>query len=327
MEHRRHGLAIIALLAVPIALTACGGGNSPTASAAGSSSGCPANPTGTSGGGAQVSVGSKAFSEEEILASMTQEVLQAHGFQVTYTFQAPDKAIGTALSSGTIDMYWQYTGTELTDYLGLQTGQFPTNLNQAFAFVKQKDAPRGICWTAPAPFDDTNGIAIPASDEGTLGGSLSAFGTYLASHPQTKVCILNEFRTRPDGVPGLVSKYNQSYSPSNVNYVGIGSTAESEISSGQCSAGEVFTTDAAIQADHLYVLKDDKELFPPDNVGLLIRQSVLQQHPAIAALMAPVAAKLDTATMLSLDAMADLGNQKPSDIAHTWLVQNGFLTS
>jgi osmoprotectant transport system substrate-binding protein len=89
----------------------------------------------------------------------------------------------------------------------------------------------------------------------------------------------------------------------------------------------VFTTDSAIQANSLYVLQDDKKLFPPDNVGLIIRQSVLQANPAIGALMAPVAAKLDTATMVSLNAMVEVQNMKVSDVAHAWLLQNGFLTS
>ncbi len=319
----RHGILAVALATIPLLAAACGGGNTHTTTA-GTKVTCPA-PAGTSGHGAQVSIGSKAFSEEEILASITQEVLEAHDFKVTYTFTAADKAIGTALQDGTIDMYWQYTGTEITDYLGYQTGQFPTNLTQAFAFVKQKDASRGICWTAPAPLDDTNGLAIKASEKGTYGSTLGDFGTYLASHPSTKVCILAEFKTRPDGVPGLASKYNQAYA--SANYVTVGSTAEKELASGQCAAGEVFTTDAAIQADGLYVLQDTKALFPPDNVGLLVRSSVLQKYPAIANLMAPVAAKLDTPTILSLDADADLHNEKPSDIAHSWLVQNGFLSS
>lgn len=319
----RHRTPILALAMLTLLAAACGGGSTPTGSV-GTTATCPA-PSGTSGHGAQVSIGSKAFSEEEILASLTQEVLAAHDFKVTYSFKAADKAIGTALQNGTIDMYWQYTGTELTDYLGLQNGQFPTNLTQAFDFVRQKDAARGICWTAPAPLDDTNGLAIKASEEGTYGSTLGDFGAYLAAHPGTKVCILAEFKTRPDGVPGLASHYNQAYA--SASYVTVGSTAEKEIASGQCAAGEVFTTDAAIQADGLYVLQDTQELFPPDNVGLLVRSSVLQKYPAIANLMAPVAAKLDTATIRSLDALADLQNQKPSTIAHNWLVQNGFLSS
>jgi osmoprotectant transport system substrate-binding protein len=321
---KRRVLAIL-LIAFPAALAACGGGNTGTgSSSSATTTACPTG-SGTNGNGAHVSIGSKAFAEEQLLASMTQLELQAHGFTVDYTFQAKDKAIGQALTGGTIDMLWQYTGTELTDYLGLTTGQFPTDLTQAFSFVQQKDQPRGLCWTSPTPFSDTNGLAIKASDKATYGDTLTAFGTYLAAHPGVNICILSEFRTRPDGIPGLQSTYNPAYGTA--NYTDIGSTAEQNIAAGQCAAGEVFTTDSAIQAKNLYVLTDDKKLFPPDNVGLVVRQSVLQQHPEIAALMAPIAAKLDTATMLSLNTMVEVQGMKVSDVAHTWLVQNAFLTS
>ncbi|MGD0372343.1 MAG: glycine betaine ABC transporter substrate-binding protein [Candidatus Dormibacteria bacterium] len=313
---RRLTIAAVAFILAPLGLAACGGSSTPAATA------CPAG-SGNSGHGAHLSIGFKPFAEEQLLATITQQVLQAHDFTITDTFSASDKAIGTALTSGTIDMYWQYTGTELTDYLGYSTGQFPTQLTQAYNFVQEKDAPRDICWTSDTPFDDTNGIAIKASEEGTYGTTLSAFGTYLASHPNTSICILAEFRTRPDGLPGLEKTYNESYG--SANYVTVGSTAEQELNSGQCDAGEVFTTDAAIQTDDLYVLQDSKNLFPPDNAGLLVRKSVLQQYPAIAALMAPVAAQLTTSTVLSLDADVEVDNETVSTVAHNWLVQNHFL--
>lgn len=321
----RRVMAVL-LVAIPAVLAACGGGNNggstTTTTTTGSGSGCPSATTSGTGNGASVSIGNKPFAEEDLLATMTQLVLQAHGFNVTSTFVAADKAIGTALTSGTIDMYWQYTGTELGTYLNL-TG-FPTDPNQAFTFVQQKDAARGLCWYANTPFDDTNGIAIKSSDSGTFGTTLGAFGTYLTAHPQTKVCILSEFRTRPDGLPGLESKYGW---PANANYIDVASTAEASIAKGDCAAGEVFTTDSAIQPNNLTVLKDDKNLFPPDNAGLIIRQDVAQKYPLIAGLMTPVAAKLTTSTMVSLNAMVELQNQKPTDVAHTWLVQNGFLKS
>jgi osmoprotectant transport system substrate-binding protein len=313
-------------VAITAILAACGGGNSgggnPTAS--GAKSNCPAG-SGSSGSGT-LSIGAKSFAEEELMAQMTVDVLQAHGFTVNFTFKAADKAIGTALVDGNIDMYWQYTGTELTDYLNLSTGSFPTDLAQAFTFVQKADAPKGICWVAPTQFDDTNGIAIKASNASTFGSSLAAFGTYLGSHPNTKVCVMSEFLTRPDGLPGLVSTYSWP-SAANFHYVQIGTTAEKALASGQCDAGEVFTTDSGIQANSEQTLTDDKNLFPPDNAGLLVKASVLQKNPAIAALMTPVAAKLTTPVMLQLNAMVEIQNQTVETVAHAWLVQNGFLSS
>jgi osmoprotectant transport system substrate-binding protein len=323
---RRKCIAGIAV-AITAVLAACGGGNSggssPTAS--GTQSNCPA-PSGSSGNGATLNIGSKAFAEEQLLAQMTKDVLGAHGFTVNYTFQAADKAIGTALVNGTIDMYWQYTGTELGDYLGLQTGSYPTALSAAFTFVQKADEPHHLCWVAPTQFDDTNGIAILQSKTGTFGSSLAAFGTYLTSHPTTKVCIMSEFLTRPDGLPGLVSSYGWP-AASAFNYTQVGTTAEKAIKSGQCDAGEVFTTDSGIAANSEVTLTDDKNLFPPDNAGLVVKDTVLQKYPAIAALMTPVAAKLTTTVMLQLNAMVEIQNQTFADVAHTWLVQNGFLSS
>jgi osmoprotectant transport system substrate-binding protein len=323
---RRKFIAGIAV-AITAVLAACGGGNSGGSSptAAGAKSNCPA-PSGTSGNGATVSIGSKAFAEEQLMAQMTVDVLGAHGFTVNYTFQAADKAIGTALVNGTIDMYWQYTGTELGDYLGLTTGSYPTDLAAAFTFVQKADAPHGLCWVAPTQFDDTNGIAIKQSNSSTFGSSLAAFGTYLTSHPSTKVCIQSEFLTRPDGLPGLVSTYGWP-AASSFKYIQIGTTAEKAIASGQCDAGEVYTTDSGIAANNEVTLTDDKNLFPPDNAGLIVKDTVLQKYPAIAALMAPVAAKLTTPVMLQLNAMVEIQNMTYANVAHTWLVQNGFLSS
>src|ERR1700676_4628416 len=91
-----------------------------------------------------------------------------------------------------------------------------------------------------------------SSPNNTTGSSGGGGGP---SASAVKVCILSEFRTRPDGLPGLESTYNSAYNKA--TFVDIGNTAEKSIANGQCTAGEVFTTDSAIQANNLYVLKDD----------------------------------------------------------------------
>ena len=90
------------------------------------------------------------------------------------------------------------------------------------------------------------------------------------------ICIMSEFRTREDGVPGLARVYNPAYA--NADYKDIGSTAEAGIAGGQCAAGEVFTTDSAIAVHGLLVLDDDRHLFPPDSVGLVVRGPVLRRR-------------------------------------------------
>lgn len=333
---KRNLYLCLTLTALMSFVAACGGssggnqsnnaGGSPVAitSANAASSAVPANcqtGAGTSGAGASVKIGSKAFAEQELLATMTQLMLEKNGFKVDYTTKAADPAIDQALRSGTIDMLWQYTGTELQQFLNVDSP--PTDLTQAFNLARTLDAANNLCWVAPAPLNDTNGLAIKTSDKAKFGSTLTDFGNYLKSNPSTNVCIMSEFRTRADGLPGLQKTYDSGYT--GAKYTDIGSTAEDAINKGDCAAGEVFTTDSAIAADNLTVLQDDKKLFPPDNVGLIVRADVLKKYPAIANVMAPVAAKLTTDVITQLNKQVEVDKQDVNTVAKNWLQQNGFL--
>jgi glycine betaine/choline ABC-type transport system substrate-binding protein len=162
-------------------------------------------------------------------------------------------------------------------------------------------------------------LLVPACGGGG-GGSASTSG---GGGGAPVVCIMSEFRTRADGVPGLAKTYNAAYATA--NYKDIGSTAEAGIASGQCAAGEVFTTDSAISVNNLYVLRDDRGLFPPDNVGLVVRSAVLQKHPGIAAIMAPVATRLTTDEITRLNRAVEVDKRPVGEVAQQWLQQNGLL--
>jgi osmoprotectant transport system substrate-binding protein len=265
----------------------------------------------------------KGFAEEQLLASMTKQLLEKRGYTVDASFTAKDPTLGQALESGQIDMYWQYTGTELQGPLGVDKP--PTDLDAAFDQAKQKDEARGICWNAKGAFNDTNGLAIKAADKSKYGSSLTEFASYLRSNPNTVVCIQSEFRTRADGVPGLSATYGIDANLPGYKDIG-GNTAEKQIANGECAAGEVFTTDSPIAANNLYVLTDDKKLFPPDNVGLLLKSSVQKAHPEIGAIIAPVAQKLTTDVMTGLNKQVEIDGKKVEDVAKQFLTDNGFLS-
>jgi osmoprotectant transport system substrate-binding protein len=326
MKHLNWAAALLGVAAAFLAACGSNGYGGSTTGGAGSaattaaSSGCSVG-QGTSGNGASLKIGSKPFAEQQLLATMTKLVLEKNGFKVDFTTQAADPAIDQALSSGSIDMLWQYTGTELQTVLKLD--QVPTDLTEAFNLAKEKDAAKGLCWVAPAPMNDTNGLAIKASDKSKYGSTLTDFAAYLKQNPNTTVCIMSEFRTRADGLPGLQKTYDSGFT--GANYKDIGSTAEAPIASGDCQAGQVFTTDSAIADKNLVVVTDDKKLFPPDNVGLIVRQQTLSKNPAIANLMTPVAAKLTTDEITKLNKQVEIDKQNVNDVSRNWLTQNGFL--
>lgn len=329
---KRISLAI-ALTVWGSALAACGsssssssssgGGGGSSSAATGGTANCPAPASGATanGNGAQLSIGSKNFAEEQILAEIAKVSLEKHGYTVSYTTQEADPQIGKDLVSGKFDMYWQYTGTEFQEYLGLDKAP-TTDLDAAFEAARVADDAKGLCWIGKAPMDDTNGIAIRAADASKFGTTLSQFTSYLKAHSDVKLCILSEFKSRADGVPGLAATYDPVWT--GYNYTEIGKTAESNLKAGDCDAGEVFTSDSGIAANNLMVLQDDKKLFPPDNVGLIVNSSVLKQHPDIATVIDPIAAKITTEEITKLNKMVEIDNGKPEDVAKAWLAANGF---
>jgi osmoprotectant transport system substrate-binding protein len=322
--NRRCVLLAASIAAAGAVLPACGSSNTTTTSSGGGTSGPCAitNTSSTDGGGASLKIGAKSFTEEKLLAALTRLELGKHHFTIDDSTHAADPAIGQAIQSSQIQLLWQYTGTELgSQYLNVSP--IPSDLDQAFNEAKQLDAAKNLCWTSETKFNDTNGIGIRTADTSKYGTTLSSFTAYLQQHTDVKICIASEFRTRTDGLPGLASKYGSVWA----NYPGLTDVTaggESVIANKQCDAAEVFTTDAAIQADNITALQDDKKLFPADNAGLIVRSEVLAAHPAIANIMAPVAAKLTTPVMVMLNSEVDVQGRTIDDVASSWLSQNGF---
>jgi osmoprotectant transport system substrate-binding protein len=321
--NRRHVLFAASIVTAGAILPACGSSNNAPSSGGGSTGPCAiSNTSATDGGGASLKIGAKSFTEEKLLAELTKVELGKHNFTIDDSTHAADPAIGQAIASNQIQMLWQYTGTELgAQYLNVSP--IPTDLDQAFNKVAQLDAAKNLCWTSETKFDDTNAIGVRSADTSKFGTTLSSFTAYLQQHTDVKICIASEFRTRSDGLPGLASTYGSVWS----TYTGLTDVSqggEGVLVNKQCDAAEVFTTDAALQADNLVALQDDKKLFPADNAGLMVRADALSAHPAIANLMAPIAAKLTTTVMVGLNKMVDVDGMSVTTVATNWLSQNGF---
>ena len=84
-------------------------------------------------------------------------------------------------------------------------------------------------------------------------------------------------------------------------------------------------TDGRIATLGLTVLDDDKNFFPAYNPAPTIRRDVLDQHPDIAKVFAPISEKLDNETLGSLNVAADVEGKSPRDVAQQFLRDNNLL--
>lgn len=312
----RSRILLCGAVASALLLATCACATTPTAAAATGSAGQELK-------GASFTVSSKDFTESILLGKITEQLLQAHGATVTDKTNIKGSVnTRTALTSGQIDMYWEYTGTAWITYLK-NTKPIADPAAQYDA-VKQADAGNGIAWLNAAPMNDTYAMATRAGEADKLGvHNLSDLAKLSPS--DATFCIESEFSTRDDGFPGMTKAYGITAGQSQVKMLDTGVIYTETNKGTTCNFGEVFATDGRIAALKLTVLTDDKHFFPNYNAALTLKQSLLSKYPAIATVINPVAAKLDNATMTELNAEVDAQGLPADQVATNWLKQNGFV--
>lgn len=316
-------LAVLALL-----LAACGGGG-------GESTGGGETAAGTEEGGgdaaaslegAELTVSSKEFTEQLILGAMTIQLLEDAGASVTdETGLVGSSTVREALTSGQVDMYWEYTGTGWITHLG-NTEPIP-DPDEQYTAVAEADAENGVTWLEPAELNNTYAIATATSvaeEEGLA--TLSDFSEYVqANQDQATLCAAAEFLGRDDGYPGLEEAYGFTIPPGQISELELGIVYESVGQGDPCTFGEVFTTDGRIQSQNLTVLEDDQAFFPVYEASLNVRTEVLEEYPAIEEVMAPLSQALDNETMQTLNARVDVDGEDPETVAEEFLTEQGLL--
>ncbi|MFJ4998562.1 glycine betaine ABC transporter substrate-binding protein [Microbacterium sp. NPDC088619] len=310
MKTSRFASSSIAVLALgAIALTGCSAG-----------AGGGAGAQGDELEGLTGEIGSKDFSEQYILAYLTAELLNAHGADV----EANTKLVGSAnvrqaLENDQFLGYWEYTGTSWITYNGNTAPVQGAEVQ--FDAVKEADAENDIAWLDPAPFNNTYAFAIRESEADALGVETLSDVAALPAGDQT-FCIESEFSTRDDGMPGLSEAYGFDASITMLD-TGVIYTATEK--GDDCNFGEVFQTDGRIPALGLVVMEDDKEFFPSYQGGFTLKQSTLDEYPAIADVIAEVSPLLTTEVMQELNALVDVEGEDPEDVAIEWLEDQGLI--
>ena len=141
-------------------------------------------------------------------------------------------------------------------------------------------------------------------------------------------CVESEFNNRNDGFDPMLEKYGlkrgSDFPAKNVKVLDTGAIYQAT-DEGTCTFGEVFTTDGRIKALDLTVLEDDKAFFPKYNVAPVLTQAVVEEHPAVKELFAPVVEKLTDDVLIDLNARVDVDGEDPADVAIAWLREAGFI--
>ncbi|MQY07789.1 glycine betaine ABC transporter substrate-binding protein [Actinomadura macrotermitis] len=277
--------------------------------------------------GASLTVGSKEFTEQLVLCQITALALRSAGATVKEKCGLQgSNTTRTALTSGSIDMYWEYTGTAWINYLK-NTRPIGDPAEQYRAAAEQDLAKNKVKWLAAAPANDTYAIAAKTTAAQELGvKTLSDYARLARTDPaKAATCVASEFAGRSDGWPGLQKAYGFTLPKQQVATLAEGAIYDAIGKRRPCTFGMTTTTDGRIKALGLTPIADDKKFFPVYNPALTLRDEVHRAHPAIQKIIDPVAAALTDQVLQDLNGQVDIKGKEASDVAQAWLQSKGFI--
>lgn len=272
---------------------------------------------------AQVTVGSKNYTEQYVMSEMMALLLENAGFDVSKKMGTASSVTRMALTSGQIDLYAEYTGTAWPLYLKHKKRiKDPVKLYES---IKAEDLKtNGIVWLDRSGVNSPFAIAIRKSDAEKLGTSISELASYINSHPGALIFGIGiEFNERPDGIPGLTNAYKFQLTNKERKIMDVGLSFEA-IDREQVDVAMVYPTDGKLRKFDLLILEDDKNFFPAYDLCVTVRKDYLDAHPEIVNVLKPMA-DLDNDTMQELNYKVDVIGLPANVVAEEYLKEKGLL--
>ncbi|MFL5805863.1 MAG: glycine betaine ABC transporter substrate-binding protein [Roseiflexaceae bacterium] len=312
-----------------LVLAACGqagtGGaptSAPAATNATAATSAPAATAAQSGGaGGTITVGSKDFTEEFIVAEMYAQLLEHGGLTVERKINLGGTPIAqAAIEKGDIDLYPEYTSTGLLTVLKKDPIKDPKEI---YTTVKQGyESQFKLTWLDPSPFNDTNGLATTQAVADKYG--IKTYSDLATKAPELRIGGPAEFAEREDGIKGLQKTYG-GFQFKEFKQLGTGPLRYDALKNGEIDVVVVFTTDARIAADKLVVLQDDKTFYPIYNIAPVVRQDTLAANPKIADTLNKLAPLLTDQAITALNAQVDIDGKEYAAVAKAFLDEQGLL--
>ncbi len=302
-----HRTLAIGLAAVAgLALSACG------------SSGGSSNPLSGGATKGSVVVGSANFPEDELLAEIYAQDLQAHGIKVTTKFNIGAREIYyPQIKKGAVTIIPEYNGALLST--SVDPNSTATTTAQVDAALKAK-LPSTLAVLNPSSAQDADSVTVTQA--------------FAAKHHLKSIADLKpiahtmvfggppEIKTRADGLPGLKKHYGvvfKNFTPTDES----GPVTITDLKNGKIQAADLFTTTPQIATDHFVSLADPKFNFAAQNVLPLVYKPGV--NPKIEGILNAISAKLTTPALLAMDKALVISHASYQQVAAGFLHTEGLM--
>ena len=260
-----------------------------------------------------IRVGSKDFTENEIVAELYALALEDAGYKVERIMDISSSVIHTAIINDEIDLYPEYTGTGLISILKMDP---LTDAQEVYETVKEAYAEQfDLVWLAYAQANDGQGLFISrkASDE----YGITTISQLQENASELRFASQGEFDEREDGLPGLEKVYGPfEWASSKVYDNGL---KYQVVESDEADVSPAYTTEGRLsETDKFVLLEDDRHVWPPYNLAPVVRGDVYKENLEIAEILKKVNETLDTAAITALNAQVDVDKEEYEDVAEEY---------
>ena len=253
-------------------------------------------------------VGSKPLTESVILGEIVSGLVRHQGYPVIHNKELGGSVLWSALLSGEIDIYPDYTGT-------LQREIFAGKALPDDDAIREELGRHGVMMTRPLGFNNSYAIAVRQD----IGERLALTRiSDLQAHPGLRFGFSNAFMDREDGWPGLRQRYQlPQQTVHGMEHV----LTYQALQQGEIDVIDAYTTDPHIAMYHLRVLEDDRKHFPRYDGVVLYRQSLAEQAPRLVEALSQLEGRIDDRHMLSLNQQVEIDGQSETDVAARFLTE------
>lgn len=271
----------------------------------------------------KITVASSNFTETIILGYMYSELIEENtDIEVEQRFNLNGGIVCfNAIKSGDADMYVEYTGSILPNYLHqkIETTDPQEVYDQASKAMKDN---YNLQLSQPLGFNNTYVMAMKPDVAEKY--NIHTLSELMKVSDQLRLGCTVNFAQREDCLPLMEKTFGTSFQSVN----GLeGAIRYNALASNEVDVIDAFSTDALIEKQGLTLIEDDIHFFPPYYAANVVRQETLDKFPELEPVLAKMEGLFDEQTMRSLNSKVDIDGIDAKDVAHEFLVEKGLISA
>ncbi|WP_129045427.1 ABC transporter permease/substrate-binding protein [Companilactobacillus metriopterae] len=270
----------------------------------------------------EITIAGKLGPEPEILMNIYKDLILEDNPKYKVTIKPNFGAtsfVFSALKSGQIDIYPEFTGTVLQNILKTNS---KTDNNPKQVYEEAHDGlSKNYQMNYMKPMEFQDGYALVVNKDFAKQNNLKTISDLANLSEKARAGFDSDFAQQNDGYKGLNKDYGLDL---NVNTMDS-SIRYKALVEGKVDLVDGYTTDPEIKHYNLVVLKDDKKFFPPYQGSALMKDEFAKKHPEVVKSIEKISGKITDEQMQEMNYEVQVKHKKASTVAREFLKKQNLI--